>query len=159
MKDEMEDYRKALQRAKKDRADLEGKRKQLERINERIGALDSMILQISAYLSSQSAPLEEKGKTQKPEEIKTKPSKPLADLIHEVMNERGISSFRIPLMKAEFVKRGWIEDKPSAGLVLRNAALRRKKEFTVKNAELFRIGKPSNSANTGSSNLPEGKDK
>jgi hypothetical protein len=66
----------------------------------------------------------------------------MADLIHRVMDELGINTFRVPFLKAEFVKRGWLPNRPNAGLILRTAALRRTNEFKLSNGEFTRIGRP-----------------
>jgi hypothetical protein len=133
------EYIQALERAKKERVELAEKRKLLETIDQKLRAIDSLILQINAVLAADSP---EPAEIPQAETKRIKPDMPLADLIHKVLDELGITSFRIPFMKAEFVKRGWLEDKPSAGLLLRNAALRRKNEFSINNGELSRTNKP-----------------
>lgn len=132
------EYELALERAKKDRAKLEDKRKELEAIDLQIKKLDAFIVQASAMVDrtplSPVALLKQDPKS-------PKPNLPLADLIHKVMDELGIGTFRVPVMRDELIKRGWLEKKSNAGMSVRTAALRRKREFKLDNGEFTRIGK------------------
>jgi hypothetical protein len=133
------EYVQALERARKERAELEEQRKKMEAIDNRIRSLDTFILNVTALLKldspNETEPSVQATQTQRP-------NLPVADLIHKVMDELGISTFRIPSMRLEFIKRGWISSKPNSGLILRTAALRRDNEFKLNKGELTRISKP-----------------
>lgn len=133
-------YKAVIAKAKMDRQHLEFERQRLVEIERKISTLDAIIANAAAFLGDDSqqtvTPLG--GSTNS-----GRPDKPIADLIHQIMDELNWRTFRIPAMKREFIKRSWIEDSTNAGVIIRTAALRRKDEFTLKDGVITRIGKPA----------------
>lgn len=132
-------YRAVIAKAKEDRALLELERKRLVEIERKISALDAIINNAAAFVGDTT---QEVVAVPANRNDSGRPEKSIADLIHQIMDELRLTSFRIPEMKREFVKRSWIEDKSNAGVIIRSSALRRKREFSLKDGVITRVGKP-----------------
>lgn len=135
------EYAAVIEKAKSDRARLEEERKRLEHIDQQIKALDAIIINAGMFTPNGHGKTIDKHSSLEAVPI-PKPDLANADLIHLIMDELGIETFRMPQMHREFVKRGWADKTPSASVVLRSAALRREGEFVNENGTFRRIGKP-----------------